>query len=88
MQDITLKTKNRLSFLLKDYGVYLGLVILLIISAVVSPQSFNATDLLNLGKQAAGLGIVSIGQTLVILTGGIDLSVGSIITFIHVFSVG
>jgi len=85
---IALRVRERLSLFLKDYGAYVGLIILLLISAVVSPQSFNPTDLLNLGKQAAGLGIVSIGQTLVILTGGIDLSVGSIITFIHVFSVG
>jgi ribose/xylose/arabinose/galactoside ABC-type transport system permease subunit len=76
------------SFVLKDYGVYLGLAVLLVISAIVSPQSFTATDLLNLGKQAAGLGIVAIGQTFVILTGGIDLSVGSVVTFIHVFSAG
>jgi ribose transport system permease protein len=84
----TLKTRGILSVLLRGYGVYVGLILLLALSGVLSPQSFNATDVLNLGKQAAGLGIVSIGQTLVILTGGIDLSVGSIITFIHVFSVG
>jgi ribose transport system permease protein len=83
-----LKRRGPFSFTPKDYGVYLGLAVLLLISAVVSPQSFTATDLLNLGKQAAGLGIVAIGQTFVILTGGIDLSVGSIVTFVHVFSVG
>jgi ribose/xylose/arabinose/galactoside ABC-type transport system permease subunit len=74
--------------LFQSYGVYLGLAALLAVSAVVSPQSFNPQDLLNLAKQASGLGIVAIGQTLVILTGGIDLSVGSVITFVHVFSVG
>jgi len=83
-----MKSGGTLVHVLKEYGVYAGLILLLIISAIISPQSFNATDLLNLGKQAAGLGIVSLGQTIVILTGGIDLSVGSIISFIHVFSVG
>jgi ribose transport system permease protein len=85
---VTLKRREWFSLFMRDYGVYVGLLVLLVISAVVSPQSFNPTDLLNLGKQAAGLGIVSIGQTLVILTGGIDLSVGAVVTFIHVFSVG
>jgi len=84
----TLRTHGMGSWFFRSYGVYVGLVLLIVLSGVLSPQSFNATDLLNLGKQAAGLGIVSIGQTLVILTGGIDLSVGSVITFIHVFSVG
>lgn len=87
-RDHAIKNGGILAFVLKGYGVYAGLILLLIISAIISPQSFNATDLLNLGKQAAGLGIVSVGQTIVILTGGIDLSVGSIISFIHVFSVG
>ena len=76
------------ALIFQAWGVYLGLLVLLVISAVISPQSFKVQDLLNLAKQASALGIVSIGQTLVILTGGIDLSVGSVITFVHVFSVG
>ena len=80
--------RQKAALILQAWGVYLGLVALLVVSAVVSPKSFNAQDLLNLAKQASGLGIVSIGQTLVILTGGIDLSVGSMITLVHVFSVG
>lgn len=83
-----LAARHRAAVLLQSFGVYLGLVVLLALSAVVSPQSFNPQDLLNLAKQASGLGIVAIGQTLVILTGGIDLSVGSVITLVHVFSVG
>jgi ribose/xylose/arabinose/galactoside ABC-type transport system permease subunit len=80
--------RQKTGLILQSWGVYLGLAVLLGVSAAVSPQSFNAQDLLNLAKQASGLGIVAIGQTLVILTGGIDLSVGSIITLVHVFSVG
>ena len=80
--------RQKTGLIVQTWGVYLGLAALLAVSAVVSPRSFNAQDLLNLAKQASGLGIVSIGQTLVILTGGIDLSVGSIITLVHVFLVG
>jgi ribose transport system permease protein len=87
-QELGVERRQKAGLLLQTWGVYLGLVLLLAISAILSPQSFNAQDLLNLAKQASGLGIVSIGQTLVILTGGIDLSLGSIITLVHVFSVG
>ena len=80
--------RQKAGLIVQTWGVYFGLLALLAVSAVVSPQSFNVQDLLNLAKQASGLGIVSIGQTLVILTGGIDLSVGSIITLVHVFLVG
>jgi ribose/xylose/arabinose/galactoside ABC-type transport system permease subunit len=80
--------RHKAAFVLQTWGVYLGLLALLAVSAAVSPRSFNAQDLLNLAKQSSSLGIVSIGQTLVILTGGIDLSVGSTITLVHVVSVG
>jgi ribose transport system permease protein len=80
--------RHRLAALLQTWGVWLGLGLLLAISAGISPDSFNPRDLFNIAKQASGLGIVSIGQTLVILTGGIDLSVGSVITLVHVVSVG
>lgn len=88
MSEIKVYKPNHFSYFMKNYGVYIGLIILLSISGILSPQSFNPVGLLNIAKQTAGLGIVSIGQTMVILTGGIDLSVGSIITFIHVFSIG
>ncbi|MEI6156810.1 MAG: ABC transporter permease [Atribacterota bacterium] len=88
MSAARIRKPDQFSFFLKNYGIYLGLAALLAISGIISPQSFNPTGLLNVAKQAAGLGIVAIGQTLVILTGGIDLSVGSIVTFIHVYSVG
>jgi len=87
-QELGAARRQKAGLILQSWGVYLGLVVLLAVSAVASPRSFNAQDLLNLAKQASGLGIVSIGQTLVILTGGIDLSVGSIITLVHVLSVG
>jgi ribose transport system permease protein len=87
-QELAAVRRQKAGLILQSWGVYLGLLVLLAVSAIASPQSFNAQDLLNLAKQASGLGIVSIGQTLVILTGGIDLSVGSIITLVHVLSVG
>ena len=87
-QELGVERRQKAGLLLQNWGVYLGLALLLAISAILSPMSFNSQDLLNLAKQASGLGIVSIGQTLVILTGGIDLSLGSILTLVHVFSVG
>lgn len=69
-------------------GGYAGFLALLILSYIISPASFSLRDFINLLKQASGLGIVAIGQTLVILTGGIDLCLGSIITLVHVFTIG
>jgi len=58
----------------------LGLVLMLIVAlSLVSPHFFNIHNLLNIMDQTVVLGIASLGATLVILTGGIDLSVGSVL---------
>lgn len=69
-------------------GVFAGFGVLLIASYIISPASFNIQDFMNLLKQSSGLGLVSIGQTMVIITGGIDLCVGSIVTLVHVLVIG
>jgi len=60
-------------------GRMAGLALLLAIClSVASPHFLSASNLYNLMDQSVVLGIVAIGMTFVILTGGIDLSVGSI----------
>ena len=46
--------------------------------SLLSPYFLKTTNLLNLLDQSVVVGIVAIGMTFVILTGGIDLSVGSV----------
>lgn len=58
----------------------LALVIALALS-LLSPYFLTTANLLNLLDQSVVTGIVSIGMTFVILTGGIDLSVGSVVGF-------
>lgn len=53
------------------------LVLLLVVSGILSPKFLTAQNIFNLLRQNAGTAIVSMGMLLVILTGGIDLSVGS-----------
>ncbi|MCC6404597.1 MAG: ABC transporter permease [Fimbriimonadaceae bacterium] len=65
------------SHLLDKYGIYLALVILVAFSAVMSPTFLNPENLRNIVNQQAVIGLVAIGMTLVVVTGGIDLSVGS-----------
>ncbi|MDR2390444.1 MAG: ABC transporter permease [Planctomycetota bacterium] len=58
----------------------LGLVILLALAlSLVSPHFSTPVNLYNLMDQTVTIGIASIGASLVILTGGIDLAVGSIL---------
>jgi ribose transport system permease protein len=60
-------------------GPWAILLLLVIVSALISPNFLSTTNLLNILRQAAPLMIVALGQTLVILVGGIDVSVGAVI---------
>jgi ribose/xylose/arabinose/galactoside ABC-type transport system permease subunit len=71
-------TTGSFSTFFERRGVYVALVVVVLISALLSPAFFKFSNVLNVLRAAAVLSIVSIGQTLVILGGGIDLSVGAV----------
>src|SRR4029450_8319823 len=68
----------------KEIGVLLLLVALCAIVALASPQFLSVTNLQNVSRLVGTYGIFSIGVGLVIITGGIDLSVGSICALLGV----
>jgi len=67
---------------LQRYGVLCAFVLLFAWNAARDPGVFlQPENLRNLVNQNVGVGIIAIGMTLVIITGGIDLSVGSMLAF-------
>ena len=68
----------------KEIGILLLLVALCTVVAIASPQFLSATNLQNVGRLVGTYGIFSIGVGIVIITGGIDLSVGSICALLGV----
>lgn len=65
--------------LVRRSGMLIALVVFIVIGSLLSPHFLGTANLLNVARQAAIVGIVGIGMTFVILTAGIDLSVGSIV---------
>ncbi|MEV4580832.1 ABC transporter permease [Nonomuraea jabiensis] len=61
-----------------ENGALAALVVLVVALSLLSPDFLSVTNLLNVGVQAAVTAILAFGQTFVIVTGGIDLSVGSV----------
>ena len=76
---------KKISEFIIEHNTVFIFIILLAISSFISNVFFTATNLSNLVRQVAGMGIVSMGMLLVILTGGIDLSVGSVMAMSGVF---
>jgi len=68
----------------KDIGVLLLFVALCAVVATVNPLFLSAANLQNVGRLVGTFGIFSIGVGIVIITGGIDLSVGSICALLGV----
>ncbi len=65
--------------LAREMGPFIGLVILFIVLAVLNNDFINPANIKNLLRQVSINALIAFGMTFVILTGGIDLSVGSIL---------
>jgi len=68
----------------KELGTFVLLVVLCIIVAILNPIFLSPTNLTNMARLIGMYGIFSIGIGFVIITGGIDLSVGSIFALLGV----
>ena len=71
--------------LAREMGPFIGLVILFIVLAVLNNDFINPANIKNLLRQVSINALIAFGMTFVILTGGIDLSVGSILALSSVF---
>ena len=60
--------------------VWLSFLLLVLIASILSPAFLTIRNLLNILRQASILGIISVGQTIVLLSGGADLSQSTVMT--------
>lgn len=61
------------------YGVVVGLIIIVVFFTIMKSNFLSINNILNMLRQTSINGLLAIGMTFVVLTGGIDLSVGSIV---------
>ncbi len=72
----------------RQYGVFVALAIAIVVGVIAVPNFATLANLDAILRQVAVLGIVALGQTFVILTAGIDLSVGMLMGLVTVLSNG
>ncbi len=85
MTNINIQGKKILNFVI-EHNTLVIFIIMVIISSTISDVFFTYTNLANIFRQVSGVGIISMGMLLVILTGGIDLSVGSVVALTSVLT--
>lgn len=71
--------KTQLSFIMKQYGIFIGFLAIIVALSISSDAFLTATNISNIIRQTSIHGIMAVGMTFVILTSGIDLSVGSML---------
>ncbi|THG29138.1 ABC transporter permease [Glaciibacter flavus] len=70
--------RERIAAIVQSYGAAIVLVILLVFGSIAFPTFLSVSNFTNIATQSSFLMIIAVGMTFVILTGGIDLSVGSV----------
>ncbi|MFF3611496.1 ABC transporter permease [Streptomyces sp. NPDC002580] len=82
MTDLTLgrvtADRDRLLHLLQEYGVYLGVVVLLLVNTVLTPHFLSTENFRTQAVQVSPVLIVALGMALAIGSEGVDLAVGSV----------
>jgi ribose transport system permease protein len=64
---------------MEKFGALLGLLVIILVLSTLSPSFLSLSNLFNVLRQVSINALIAFGMTFVILTGGIDLSVGSIL---------
>ncbi|MDY2660851.1 MAG: ribose ABC transporter permease, partial [[Ruminococcus] gnavus] len=71
--------KKKAANYIQDLGALIALVLLIVVIGAISPEFRTVGNFLSLLRQSSINGLIAFGMTCVILTGGIDLSVGSVL---------
>lgn len=76
-----MNTKELLLRYGRQFGTLAGLIALSIVLWILTPHFLTVSNLLNVAQQTTIVAIIAVGMTFVIITAGIDLSVGSVLAF-------
>ncbi|WHY94720.1 ABC transporter permease [Neobacillus cucumis] len=75
---ITINKGQNVNYLFFKYGVVVVFVFLLVLASILYPGFIRSSNILNMLSQLSIIGVMSIGMSFVIITGGLDMSVGGI----------
>jgi ribose transport system permease protein len=78
--------KKYVDLVLRNYGIAIAFVVEVLIFSQLSEYFFTTDNILNITLQISIIAIIAVGMTFVILTAGIDLSVGAIVAFTGVIT--
>lgn len=84
MNELSKKMKGKISI----NGAVVGLILLCIVFGILTPSFFGGYNIINIARQCSINLILAVGMTFIILTGGIDLSVGGVYALVGTLVAG
>ncbi|MCE5342319.1 MAG: ABC transporter permease [Eubacteriales bacterium] len=82
------KKQISIASIYRKYGIFLILVLLFVTSAIINSNFLKSQNLINILKQISVVTIIACGETMLIVSGMIDLSAGLVCTMSACFSAG
>lgn len=79
--------ENRINSFVRKYGIYLTFVLLMLVCTVLSPHFLTTKNLLSVLRQLSITGILAFAEMILIISGNIDLSLGSVVALSGMVSV-
>lgn len=79
-------SRQRVGVYVRKYGAVAALILLLVFASLASDRFLQFQNILNVLRQISIVGVLALGMTFVIITAGIDLSVGSMLTVVVVYT--
>jgi ribose/xylose/arabinose/galactoside ABC-type transport system permease subunit len=76
---VSVRASGRWIGWLSGRGVWVAVVLLAVVAAALAPEFFRVSNLQDVLRRSSILGIVTMGQVLVLMTGGLDISVAAVI---------
>jgi len=73
---------TRLTWLWSEYSVVIAFLIIVVLASLLNNDFLSVSNVTNILRQVSIIGIISLGMTIVMISGGIDLSVGAALAFI------
>ncbi|WP_100065231.1 ABC transporter permease [Miniphocaeibacter massiliensis] len=83
-----MEIKKKKKHILQDYGALMALILIVGVLSYKSAEFRDVNNIMSLIRQSTVNGLIAFGMTCVILTGGIDLSVGSVLSLSTVICAG
>ena len=88
LKSISRLWKSKGTYILKKYGLTISFVLISAVISFITPNFLSSRNIMNILRQSSIIGVMAIGTAFVIIGGGFDISVGSVLALTAAMALG